>query len=216
MPNRILRDITDSEKVDQLSAQAEVMMYRLFMKADDYGVFHAKPSLIKAALFPLRLDSIRETDITRWLAECEKAGLIAFYNAESKPLLVIINFGQRMRNKKNRFPPPPAHLLQCAASCRELPPEEETRNIETRNEVEVFATNLISDRHFYEQIGQAWGIDKVVYKKMIDGFKLFLSSKGKVHPNQGEFKSHFFNWGARKYQSFKEMELVVDPKSMNL
>ncbi len=135
MPNRILRDITDSEKVNSLSAQAEVLFYRLMMKADDYGVFHAKPSLIKAALFPLRLDSIREAEISRWLAECEKAGLIVFYDAESKPFLVIVNFGQRMRNMKKRFPSPPDEILQLAATRGNSRPETKPKlETETRNE----------------------------------------------------------------------------------
>lgn len=136
MPNRILRDTTDSEKVNSLSPQAEVIFYRLMMKADDYGVFHAKPSLIKAALFPLRLDTVREADISRWIAECEKAGLIAFYEADSKPFLVIMNFGQRMRNMKKRFPdPPPEILRQLAATRGNSRPEVEVE-VETETETE--------------------------------------------------------------------------------
>lgn len=155
MPNRVLRDVTDSDKVNTLSAQAEVMFYRLMMKADDYGAFHAKPSLIKAALFPLRLDKTREADISRWMEELLKAGLIAFYESESKPYLVIINFGQRLRNMKKRFPAPPDNVLQLAASGSELPPEtklnqkqeteSETKSAHARDRVGYFYEDFIVD-----------------------------------------------------------------------
>jgi hypothetical protein len=209
MPNRILRDTTDSEAINQLSPQAEVLFYRLIMKADDYGVFHANPKLIKANLFPLRLDQVREADISRWITECEKAGLIALYEADSKPLLVIVNFGQRMRNMKKRFPAPPDNLRRVAASCGESPPEEklETRNekLETKSENSPpdFAYELKNHQLFFETVGIAWGIDYTAYKKMIDAFDLFLKAKNKRHEDLAGFKDHFFNWGAKKYTEFK-------------
>jgi hypothetical protein len=107
MPNRILRDWTDSPTVNDLSWQAEVFFVRLIMKADDYGRFAAHPRLLRSLLFPMR-DGIRETDISRWLAECEKAGLIRPYADDEKPFLVIQKFNQRMRLKKpSKFPEPP-------------------------------------------------------------------------------------------------------------
>jgi hypothetical protein len=130
----MIRDWTASEKIDLLSSQAEVFFIRLCMKADDYGSFHGSPKLLKSFLFPLRSGSIRETDITRWTAECEKAGLIFFYNADSKPYVRIIDFGQRLRNKKNRFPEVPS---ESAASCGESRPEEEVElEVEEKRELQ--------------------------------------------------------------------------------
>jgi hypothetical protein len=107
VPNRILRDWTDSFAVNELDAQEERFFVRLIMKADDYGRFHADPRLLKANLFPL-LPDIRETDISRWTAACEKAGLIRCYvDAKSRRFLEIQNFQQRMRQKTaSRFPAP--------------------------------------------------------------------------------------------------------------
>jgi len=85
MPNRILRDWIDSEVVNSLSWQAEIVFTRLLMKVDDYGRFPANPRLLRSLLFPLR-DGLRDADITRCLVECEKAGLIAIYNIEGKIL----------------------------------------------------------------------------------------------------------------------------------
>jgi hypothetical protein len=106
MPSRILRDWTDSEPINELSAQAEVFYVRLIMKADDFGLFHANPKLLRSLLFPLK-DGIRETDISRWLAECEKAGLIRPYTVDEKSYLEIVKFGQRLQQKRSKFPLPP-------------------------------------------------------------------------------------------------------------
>src|SRR5688572_23742781 len=110
MPNRILRDWTDSYAVNELDAQEERFFIRLIMKADDYGRFHADPRLLKANLFPL-LPDIRETDISRWTAACEKAGLLRCYvDAKSRRFLEIQNFQQRMRQKTaSKFPAPPVN-----------------------------------------------------------------------------------------------------------
>lgn len=107
MANRVLRDTTDSENVNKLSFHAEVFFYRLMMKADDFGCFHGNIQLVKAALFPLRLNSVRDADIARWITECEKSGLVAIYGVDNKSYLVIVNFNQRLRSMKRRFPPPP-------------------------------------------------------------------------------------------------------------
>lgn len=106
MPNRMLRDYTDSESVNRLSWQAECLFVRLIMKADDYGRYYGDAQLLKSYLFPRR--NIRATDMSRWIAECENAGLIACYpGADGKTYAVIKNFNQRMRAKESKFPAPP-------------------------------------------------------------------------------------------------------------
>lgn len=136
---RMLKDWTESDKVNSLSANAEVFFTRLIMKADDYGSFHGNPKLLKANLFPLRIDAVRDTDISRWTAECEKAGLILVYTALGKQYVRIIDFGQRLRNMRNKFPDPTpgSNPPQSAASCSETPPEvEEKKKIEVEDEGE--------------------------------------------------------------------------------
>ena len=161
MPNRVLRDWTDSEKVDTLSFQAEALFTRLIMKADDFGCFHANPKLLRAYCFPLRIDQIKEADICLWLAECESAGLLFIYSSNNKQYLRINNFGQRLRIMRHKFPEPTetqlpevvkgdtqllsnnlrsidSNLQQVAATRGNPPPEVETK-LETEVEVE---TNL--------------------------------------------------------------------------
>jgi len=137
MPNRIIRDWTDSERIDGISFQAEVLLLRVMMKADDLGAYHANPKLINSFCFPLK--NIRETDISRWLQELVSAGLIALYTADNKRYLHIINFGQRMRTIKSKHPQISENELNdfMSATCQQPadipPPEEET---ETEDEVE--------------------------------------------------------------------------------
>lgn len=138
---RMLRDCTDSEKVNLLKAHAEVLFYRLMMKADDYGSFYANVKLIKSNCYPLRTDAVRDADITRWMDELLKAGLIVVYMNAGKSYLRILNFGQRLRNQKKRFPDCPPELLinelpQSAAIGGDWPPELELED-ELEDEVEL-------------------------------------------------------------------------------
>jgi hypothetical protein len=109
MPNRILRDWTDSYAISGLDATEERFFVRLIMKADDFGRFHADPRLLKSYLFPLLPDT-RETDCSRWLAACEKAGLLRCYvDDRSRKYLEITNFRQRTRQSESKFPSPVSH-----------------------------------------------------------------------------------------------------------
>lgn len=133
MPERLLRDWTDSEAVDQLSWQAECLFVRLIMKADDFGRYHGNPKLLKSLLFPLK-DGLRDADISRWIAECETAGLIRVYTdkVSGKPFIEIRKYGQRLRTKKAKFPDENGslsadcgRLRQNAAECGKVRLEEE-------------------------------------------------------------------------------------------
>lgn len=119
MPNRILRDWTDSEKIDNLTVHAERFFTRLIMKADDFGRYSANLKYVKSTLFPLRTD-VRETDITRWFAECEKAGLIALYTVASKDYVQIENFKQVLRQKNEKYPAPERVSEKCEADDKQM------------------------------------------------------------------------------------------------
>lgn len=136
MPKRMIRDWTDSERVNSLTPQAERFYARLLMKADDFGRFHAAPKLLRGSLFPLLIDSVREADISRWIAECEKAGLIVLYEADGKKLLEIWNFGQRLDKARAKFPPPPKIVQDSPGISGKVRAEEESES-ESEKEVEL-------------------------------------------------------------------------------
>jgi len=106
MPIRMLRDWTDSEAVNNLSANAEVLFIRLIMKVDDFGRFTADPKILRPLLFPMRLEQTREADLQRQLQELEKAGLVRLYEHAGKRLMEIVKFDQRMRAKHSKYPGP--------------------------------------------------------------------------------------------------------------
>lgn len=124
MPNRIIREsLLESEPVNSLSIQAENFFFRLMLKADDFGRFTAHKLLLKSALYPLRPD-VRESDISRCLAECKKAGVIALYQVSGKDYLVILKFDQRMRAAVSKFPAPAGNCQSSGsqAAAAGLPP----------------------------------------------------------------------------------------------
>lgn len=138
MPNRVLRDYTNSEKINNVSWQAECLFVRLMMKADDFGSFHGNVKIIKANCFPLRTDTVRDADISRWMDELLKSGLIVVYTHAGKQYMRISDFKQRLRNMTNKFPDPPPS----AAICGNPPPETEEKpetETETEGEKKVFS-----------------------------------------------------------------------------
>lgn len=153
MANRILRDWTDSEKIDKLSFQAEVFFVRLFMKADDYGSFHGNIKLLKSSLFPLRCDSVRDADISRWMHECQTAELIAVYQVQSKPYISVINFGQRLRNMTTKFPQP--NDGEALTSDSNTPLEEETKK-KLETETKQKQLTLPWDSEKFKEHWQIW------------------------------------------------------------
>ena len=137
MPNRVLRDWTTSEPIENLSFEAEVFFTRLIMKADDHGNYHANVKLLRSALFPLR-DSVTNGDIAKWLSECVRVGIVVFYKAEGKDYINIPNFGQRLRQMRSTFPQPADNPLTSGGQLTDNGrPETETETETKRNETET-------------------------------------------------------------------------------
>ncbi len=116
MPSRLVREgILDSERIDQLDAPAEVFYRRLMSKVDDYGLFDARPAMLRSNLYPLRVDRVREADIARWIAACEKAGVIALYTHGGKPYGQMVDTKWQARSEP-KFPTPPWGLVSQRAT----------------------------------------------------------------------------------------------------
>ena len=104
--SRMIREgFLDSEKVAALSWRTECFFHRLLLVADDYGLFDARPTVLRTRLFPLHLDKVSNQDIQDCLHETEAAGLVRAYCVGGKDYVQIINFGQR-RQSKPKFPLP--------------------------------------------------------------------------------------------------------------
>lgn len=122
MPNRIIREgILTSEAVNSLSWEAEVFFRRLLSVVDDFGRFDARSSVLRSALYPLKLDSMREDSVQRCLKSCEAARLVVLYSIEGKEYLEVTNFRQQVRSKKSKYPAPDAHMRStCLADAQHM------------------------------------------------------------------------------------------------
>lgn len=138
MANRILRDWTCSEIVNELSDQAEIFFTRLIMKADDFGRFYGSPKLLKAQLFPFKEHSFKS--IEKWRDECVKSGIVLLYKSDGKEYLEIKDFNQRLRLMKSKFPEPLTYVSQMTVNCQSndgVKGKETEEEIETESEVET-------------------------------------------------------------------------------
>lgn len=140
MANRMLRDWTGSESIDNLSEGAEVFFTRLIMKADDFGCYYGNPKILSSTLYPLR--NISHDRIIKLRDECAQSGVIQVYKVEGKDYVCIRNFGQRLRAMNRKFPEPPEMEVQSEVSAppsddSHMTAEEKGREVETEEEVEV-------------------------------------------------------------------------------
>lgn len=109
MPNRIIKDsICTSESINQLSEKAEILFYRLIVQCDDHGLFDGRLSIIRTKCFPLKVDSIKEKEIERWLNELCSAGMIGFYSVDGKTYLKMLSWSnhQQVRATHSKYPLP--------------------------------------------------------------------------------------------------------------
>lgn len=113
MPNRIIRDaILSSEKMALLGWPEEVFYRRLMSVVDDYGRYEANPQLLRARCYPLQTDAVRAADISRWMAACQKAGLILCYEVSGKCYLEVLKFQQQQRSA-SKYPAPQSPDIAC-------------------------------------------------------------------------------------------------------
>lgn len=144
MPDRVVRaSILSSNKVNRLSWPAEIFYRRLMSIADDFGRHEADISLLRAYLYPKKLDKVSEPDVVKWMSECSEAGLVRQYSVDGSQYLQIEDFNQRLRAMRSKYPePPPSSADICqqppaADSSRRHPLSDAARNETKRNESET-------------------------------------------------------------------------------
>ena len=146
----LIRDWTDSLTVDALDAHAERFFTRLLMKVDDYGRTLADNRLLKSRLFPLKAD-IRETDISRWLAACQKAGLLRFYvDGKGRTILEVFKFGQRKRFMKSEFDPPEGQAFLPLVDSKKILPR--IKEVEVEGKMKAVSPSPTPAKVFAEKI----------------------------------------------------------------
>ena len=123
MPNRVLKDsITCSKQIDSLTWFQEVMFYRLIVKADDFGRYHADPQIVKSELFP-RKEDLTKKAVAEGLDALEDSGLIKRYVWEDVDYLQIVKWEdhQQRRATKSKFPDSNGnHVISGSGKCSQL------------------------------------------------------------------------------------------------
>lgn len=121
MPNRLLKEgITDSNLINALSPEEEVFFYRLLVVADDFGLMDARPPVLRSRCFPLK-ESLSSAKIVGWLERLNSVGLIARYEVNGQPYLMIGKWDQRQRST-GKYPKPddddmPSIASQLSVKC---------------------------------------------------------------------------------------------------
>lgn len=111
MPTRLIREgILESQRINLLTEEQEVFYRRLLSIVDDYGCYEAYPALLRARLYPLRLDAKNEAKIAELLNALTAAKLVFPYVAGGKPILQVLDFNQQTRSTRKHPCAPAKHL----------------------------------------------------------------------------------------------------------
>lgn len=183
MPNRVVREgIIKSDLINLLGAEAEVFYRRLMSLVDDYGRYEGRSIILRADLYPLRVEKVSIESIDMWKQECVVAGLISCYEIGGKEYLEILNFGQRLRSMKSKYPAPLTVVSKCeqlrtsADNCghpltddSKQPPEGESETeTETEGEGEIPPAFPTADWNYYPAAGEELALSESEVKNSIE------------------------------------------------
>jgi len=109
MPNRLIKEsICTSANLNDLTTEEEIFFYRLIVNCDDYGRFDARPTILRAKCFPLKIDCITDADIEKWLSSLVRHNLVTVYEVDGLRCLAMITWEnhQQVRAKRSKYPSP--------------------------------------------------------------------------------------------------------------
>lgn len=147
MPNRIIKEsICTSSEIDSLTADEERFFYRLMVSCDDFGRLDAREQIVRAKCFPLKVDSVKNKDVKKWIDKLANVGLIVLYRVGDKEYLHFKTWEkhQQRRAKFSKYPSPDEGVISSDIICNHLQEHvteesrnreyEESRNEDTRTE----------------------------------------------------------------------------------
>ena len=132
MPNRIIKEsICTSCEIDALTPEQEITFYRIMVNCDDYGRMEADPTLLRARLYPRRIDKTTDRQIDAWLSALTRPGpdgrgLVTIYSVNGKRYLQITKWDdhQQIRAKRSKHPAPhDGTTIAHDSTCDQLPPK---------------------------------------------------------------------------------------------
>jgi len=98
VPNRIIKEsICTSDTIDKLLPEEEIFFYRLIVNCDDYGRMDARPQILRAKCFPLRLDQVDDSKIINWLHRLVNVGLVQLYKIEEREYIQVVTWNNHQQ-----------------------------------------------------------------------------------------------------------------------
>ena len=153
MPNRIIKEsICTSDSLNSLSDFEENLFYKLIVNCDDYGLFDARPAILKSRCYPLR-ERLTLRNIEDALSSLARVGCVELYEVDGKPFLRLPTWEvhQQVRAKKPRFPAPDKNGYQLQSDDIKCP-----RNpIQSESESNNMRIDMRSD-DFFELVWQLY------------------------------------------------------------
>ena len=110
MPNRIIKEsIRTSKSVNKMTDFQFRLWTYLITYVDDFGRGSADPEVLKGFIFPKR--SVSDKTILKALNDLASIGSLILYEVDGDAFLCFPNWEnhQTVRNKKSKFPAPPAN-----------------------------------------------------------------------------------------------------------
>jgi len=136
MPNRILKDsICTSPNIDALSREAEAFFYRLLVQCDDFGRMDARPAILRARCYPLRLDAVTDKHVSAWLTELVGVDLVLLYTVDGRQYLQMRTWErhQQVRAKRSKYPDPQSFDSNCNQAQSNVPDNEYDNGIQSES-----------------------------------------------------------------------------------
>ena len=125
MPNRIIKEsICTSEDYARLKLFERDLFVRLIVSVDDFGIFEARPAILKGQLMPLESCTLKQIEDA--LDHLESVGMIYRYEVNGRPYLKLTAWErhQNRRATKTKYEMPPegaAERLRASANnCKQL------------------------------------------------------------------------------------------------
>lgn len=211
MPNRIIKEsICTSDNINSLSLGAEILFYRLIVKADDFGCYHGNVKIIKGSCFPLKADDIKDKQLIEWINELIKAGLIFMYDGDDKkPYLKLVKWDkhQQKRANKPKFPLPKSNDINCNQVITDVnvnENENENENVNVNEPVDIFFESvweLYPKRKGKGQVSktQKQKLFKIGYDEISRAIERYKKDKAGVDIQFIMYGSTFFNSGYVDY-----------------
>lgn len=171
MPNRIIKEsITTSCEVDSLSAEEERFFYRLIVVCDDYGRIDARPSILRAKCFPLKIDTIKDKDVMKWMDALKKQRLIVVYHVNGKNYIEMNTWSkhQQIRAKHSKYPAPDNGVIANDSNCN-----QEQANVPENREYDIREY----EKRIYGDFEESWNL----YPRKLGKGNVSKTQKEKLH-----------------------------------